>query len=114
MSDMDMVTIPRAEYEALIEAREERDDIADALATRARIRAGEETFPAVVADRLLGGESPLRVFREYRGLTQTDLARASDVHRVSIADIEAGRSTGSVATLSKLADALGLALDDLA
>jgi hypothetical protein len=31
---------------------------------------------------------------------------------VQIADIEAGTKTGSVETLKKLADALGVALDD--
>ena len=33
--------------------------------------------------------------------------------RVQIVEIEAGRSTGSVHTLRKLADALGVAVDDI-
>lgn len=49
-----------------------------------------------------------------RGLTQVGLGEVSGVNRVQIADIEAGRKTGSVATLRKLSDALGIALDDLA
>lgn len=36
------------------------------------------------------------------------------MNRTQIADIEAGRKTGSVATLKKLAGALAVAIDDLA
>ena len=68
---------------------------------------------AIVADRLIDGASPLRVWREYRGLSQSKLARVSGVNRVQIVEIEAGRNAGSVRTLRKLADALGVALDDI-
>ena len=47
------------------------------------------------------------VRREHRGLTQSGLARASGVHRVVVADIEAGRKGGSVRSLKGLAVALG-------
>ena len=88
-------------------------DIRAALAVEARITSGEEELiPAGVVDRLIDGEAPLQVWRELR-MTQTDLARASSVNRVQIVEIEAGRSTGSVHTLRKLADALGLAVDDI-
>lgn len=63
--------------------------------------------------RLISGESPLRVWRELRGLSQVKLAAASAVNRVQIADIEAERGKGSVATMRKLADALGVRVDDL-
>ena len=56
----------------------------------------------------------MRVWPELRGLTQAALATASGVNRVQIANIESGAKTGSVATLRKLADALGVGLDDLA
>ncbi|MEM9250550.1 MAG: helix-turn-helix transcriptional regulator [Pseudomonadota bacterium] len=110
----DTVTIPRVEYEALLDAREELDDIAEAAAIRDRIRRGdEETVPGDVVDRLLSNESLLKFWREHRGLTQTDLAKASGVHRVSINKIEAGTKSPTVETLRKLADALRVDLDDL-
>ena len=74
----------------------------------------EELVPAAVVDRLLAGESPVRVWREHRGLTQSGLARASGVNRVVVADIEAGRKGGSVRSLQALAAALGVGVDDLA
>jgi transcriptional regulator with XRE-family HTH domain len=47
------------------------------------------------------------------GLTRVGLARASGVHRVVVADIEAGRTGGSVRSLKALAEALGVGIDDL-
>lgn len=107
----EMITIPRAEYERLREAAE---DLADLEAYDRAVAAGGESMPAEYVKRMIGGESPLRVYREYRGLTQAALAERSEVNRVQIADIEAGRKTGSVATLGKLAKALGVTIDDLA
>ena len=110
----DTVTIPRAEYERLCALEEEFADIQAALTVEARIASGEEELiPAQVVDRLIDRESPLRVWREYRALSQSALARASGVNRVQIVDIEAGRNSGSVRTLRKLADALRVAVDDL-
>jgi len=43
----------------------------------------------------------------------TRLVRLSVLHRVSIVDKEAGRKTGSVHTLKKLAEALNITIDDL-
>ena len=110
----EMVTIPRAQYEKLVEASEMLSDIAAYDHAMARLASGEdELIPAEFADRIIDRESPLRVYREYRGLTQAALAAASGVNRVQIAEIEARRKTGSVATLKKLAVALKLDLDDL-
>lgn len=61
---------------------------------------------------MIAGESPLRVWREFRGLTQQALAEASGVNRLQIANIEAGRASGSVVTLVKLADSLDVTVDD--
>jgi transcriptional regulator with XRE-family HTH domain len=46
-------------------------------------------------------------------LTQSGLAQASGVHRVVVADIEAGRRGGSVKSLKALAESLGVGGDDL-
>ncbi len=104
------VTIPLEEYQRLLEAAEDLED----LRTLEHARANpEEGVPHAFVVRLIDGESPVAVYRDWRGLSQTELARRSGVNRTQIADIEAGRKTGSVATLKKLADALGVAIDDL-
>lgn len=108
------VTIPKSEYERLRALEEDFADIQAALAIEAKIASGEEELiPAAVVDRLLAGEAPLRVWREFRQFTQVGLAEASGVNRVQIVEIEAGRSTGSVQTLCKLATTLAIDVDDL-
>ncbi len=110
----EMVTIPRAEYDRLREAAADLADIAAVERIKADIAAGrEELIPSELVDRMLDGESPLRVYREHRGLTQSALAAASGVNRVQIADIEARRKSGSIDTIRKLADALRVTIDDL-
>ena len=106
----DMITIPRAEYDRLREAAE---DLADLQAYERARAAGGQSIPADAVQRMIEGESPLKVFRELRDLSQVGLARNSGVNRVQIADIEAGRGKGSVDTLKKLADALSVTIDDL-
>lgn len=110
----EMVTIPRAEYDRLVAAAEVLSDIEAYDRAKAALASGEEELiPAEYVDRILNGESPLRVWRAYRGLTQVKLSEASGVNRVQIADIEAGRKNGSVATLKALAEALGVTIDEI-
>jgi DNA-binding XRE family transcriptional regulator len=109
-----MITIPLDEYKALKLAAEDLADLsAYDRAMAAITRGDDELIPAEYAKRLIAGESPIRVWREFRGLTQMALFEKSGVNRVQIADIEAGRKSGSVETIRKLADALGVAMDDL-
>lgn len=108
------VTIPKVEYDRLRALEEDLADVQAALAVEARLAKGEEELiPVDVVDRLLDGEPPLRVWREFRRLTQSELARAGGVNRVQIVEIEADRNSGSVRTLRKLADALEVTVDDL-
>lgn len=110
----ELVTIPRAEYDRLRAAARDLADLQAHDRAIAQLAAGEdELIPAAFANRLLGGESPLRVYRDLRGLTQTALAERADVNRVTVAELETGRKQGSLATLRALADALNVTLDDL-
>lgn len=106
----EMVTITRAEYEALKHAAE---DLADIRAYDKAMADGGESIPAEFVKRMIEGESPLRVYREYRGLTQVQLSERAKVNRVQIANIEAGKNSGSIVTIRKLASALDVTVDDL-
>jgi len=107
---MEQVVLSREDYDALIDAKEMLEDI---LAYDKAVVDKDDSLPHEFLVRLIDGESSLAVFREWRGMNQTQLAAASGVNRVQISDIEAERKTGSVATLKKLADALGSTIDDL-
>ena len=115
MNDMnETITIDRSEYNRLVDLSEHALDAAAIYAFNIKLAAREEELtPAKFANRMIEGENPLCVYRDYRKLTQTALAKKSCVNRVQIADIEAGRSNRSVATLQKLAGALGVMIDDL-
>ena len=110
----EMISIPLEEYHQLRAAAEELGELRAYDKARHALDAGEEELiPASFVQRMIAGESPLRVWRDYRGLTQAALGEKADVNRVQIADIEAGRKTGSVETIRKLATALGVGMDDL-
>jgi DNA-binding XRE family transcriptional regulator len=111
----EMVTIPREEYERLQAAAEDLADLQTYDRAKAALAAGkEELVPADYVNRLLNGESALRVYRNLRGLTQATLAAKAGVNRVTVTEIETGRKQGSVTTLRALAKTLDVALDDLA
>jgi DNA-binding XRE family transcriptional regulator len=110
----EMVTIPREEYDRLQAAAEDLADLQTFDRAKAALAVGEdELIPADYANRLLNGESPLRVYRDLRGMTQAALAERAGVNRVTVTEIETGRKQGSVATRRALADALRVSMDDL-
>ena len=108
------VVVPIVEWDALMARLEEREDIADAARQLAAMRAGEETLPAEIVARLIKGESPLKVWREYRGFTLRALATEIGISSAAVSKIETGKSHPSVATLGKLAVKLGCDMEDLA
>ena len=73
--------------------------------------AGDELWPAKVVDRLFDGDNPVRVYREHRKMTQAALAEAAGLHQIS--QIENGERGGTVDSLSRLAKALSVDLEDL-
>ena len=102
------ITIPRAAYDALIERLEDLE--VQMLLDR---HHHEEQVPAGLVDRLLDGESPVKVWREHRGLSQRDLARAAGLSAGTIGEIEAGGRTPTLPAANAIASALDLGLDDL-
>lgn len=73
----------------------------------------EESFPVTVAERLLAGENPVRVYREHRGLSQNQLAATANVSTAELLKIEAGGRAHSTGTLAAIAKALRIDLDAL-
>ena len=89
------------------------DDAEDIAAYDAAKARNEECFPLEIADRLIGGENPIKVFREHRRLTQAQLAREADTTAPYVSQLETGRRMGSTKLLHRVAEALGVGLDDL-
>lgn len=107
--------IPEAEYRALVEAAEDNADRAAVAEFRRKLAAGEEELiPDAVVDRLLSGDSRIKVWRQHRGLTMADLAARAGISQPSLSNIETGQRQASLETLRGLAEALSVTLDDLA
>jgi DNA-binding XRE family transcriptional regulator len=107
--------LPLDRIKRLMNDAEMLADIKAYDAAKARIERGEdELIPLEITERRLAGESIIKLWRQHRGLTQEKLAKASNVSRPMIAAMEAGRKRGGIATLKKLAAALGVDLDHLA
>ena len=104
--------IPWRDYERL--TREDAEAILSDEEHYDRATASnDESFPIEVVDQLLAGQNPISVYRNYRGLTQNELAAAAGINAVYLSQIETGKRTGSAKTLAVLAKALQVTVDDL-
>ena len=104
----DVVTLPRADYDALIER------IEDLEAGRAFERSrDEERVPADMVKRLIAGDNPVRVWRKHRGLKLHELAARIDKSGGYLSEIEHGKKPGSVAVLTAIAAVLEVDIEDL-
>ena len=106
--------IPFEEYERLMERAEMLEDIQDFDRAMLAIEQGsEELVPAEMVNRILDGENPIRVWREHRGLSASQLAEACGVTGSAISQIESGKRKPSIDTLKAMATALNVDVDDL-
>lgn len=96
-----------------LEEQERLEDEEAVAALDAALANPQEYLPEDVAMRIINGESPLRVYREYRGLTQVALGALAGRTGATVSEIETGRKRGSITTLRALATALGVDVDDL-
>jgi DNA-binding XRE family transcriptional regulator len=104
--------VPFPLYLRMVEAMEEREDV-EALE---RFSAEDDGFriPSAILQReLAGGEHPVKLWREHRGLTVEVLAEQSGISKAFLSQIENGKRQGTAKTLKALAVALQVPLDIL-
>jgi len=102
--------VPYDEYRRLVSVAERATELDAYDAARASIGA-EEEVPGEIVDRLLAGEQPVRVWREFRALDRRTLAQQVEISPSYLAHIEAGRKEGTVAVVRRLAAALDVPVD---
>jgi DNA-binding XRE family transcriptional regulator len=106
--------LPYEEYLKLIEQAELLEDIRDFDEIDAAIKRGEEELiPAEVVNAILDGKSPIKVWREYRGLTQQQLADMVGMSKPYLSQLETGKRTGTTEVLSTIAEALDVSLEQV-
>lgn len=109
-----MAVLPENEYRRIVEAAEDAEDFAAVAHFQQRLAAREEELvPAAMVTRLIAGESPVKVWREHRGMTARALADAAGLSQAYVSQIEGGKREGSIGALKAIADALGVTIDDL-
>ena len=104
--------VPRAEYEALRNAVDE-DAMDAAIIQRVLEDPDQELVPFELVKRIAGGEHPVRVWRDYRGMKAGELAATARIAASYLSDIENGKKPGSVKAMKRIADALNVTVDDL-
>jgi DNA-binding XRE family transcriptional regulator len=106
--------LPYEKYLKLLEEAEMLEDIRDYDAAKAALEKGEdELIPSEVVFAILDGENPIKVWREHRGLTQQQLADAAGISKPYLSQIETGKRAGKTETLSAIAKALNVSLDEV-
>jgi DNA-binding XRE family transcriptional regulator len=107
----EMVLLTRAEFDAMVEAlNEAEEDAADAEIYRVRkadLDAGFDVIlPVEVSARCRKGESLLRAVRNWRGMTQAEVAEKTGFTQGYLSDLESGKREGTAQTLRMIAKAL--------
>jgi Helix-turn-helix domain len=97
-----------ARFDALRDMIEDREAEIAFAGTR-----DQEAVPDEIAGRLLDGESPVRVWREYRGMSLRALAAQAHVGTSALSDLETRKSEGRPSALRRIAVALEISLDAL-
>lgn len=100
------VTISQDEYSALHARIEDLEDILAAM----NARSGQP-MPLEWANRIIEGDNPVRVWREYRGLSLRTLATKAGMSPGYVSEIEGGKKPGSIDAYKALAEALDTSVD---
>jgi DNA-binding XRE family transcriptional regulator len=110
----ELAILPKREYERLAALAIDEDAGTARIVRRARaaLAAGDEVLlPKIVVDRLTARDNPIRVLREWRGMTQAELVVSVGITQGYLSDLEAGKRKGPVALHQKFARALGVPID---
>lgn len=110
----ELAVLPRAEYMRLREAADMLEDVIAYDRAKERLaRAEDELIPFELAQRLLEGANPVRAWRKHRQISARQLAAAAGIAPSYLSQIESGQREGTVSTMTAIAKALRVSLDDL-
>ena len=106
--------LPYKDFLTLLEKAEMFQDIEDYEKAVEEIeKNGTEYFPMELVYALAGDANPIKTWREYRNLSQNELAEKTGISIPYLSQLEAGKRKGSVRVISALAKELNITVDDL-
>ena len=73
----------------------------------------EEVFPAALLNALLADENPIKVYRKYRGFSQSVLAELSGTSTAYISQIETGHRKVGTTLLEAISKALSVDMEQI-
>lgn len=104
--------IPYDAYLQLVEKAEMLQDIQDYDGAKAALTKGDdEMIPAEIIHAILDGENAIRVWREFRDLTQKAVAERAGISVPYLSQLERNKRKGSLEVISAVAAAMGVSLE---
>ncbi len=111
----ELVVLSRRDYDAM-RARLGDEAAEDAMTARIVSEAkakGAAALPIAVWEKIEAAPSPIKPLRQWRKLTQAELAKKAAISQGYLSEIETGKKTGDLATLRAIAGALDVSLDNV-
>jgi DNA-binding XRE family transcriptional regulator len=110
----DYAIVPMNDYNSMLKLAQNAQDMADITQYRQDLVSGkEEMIISEFAERLIFGENPCLVWREYRTLTLKDLSNITSIDIATLSRIENNKREPSIKQIKAIAQALKLEVDDL-
>jgi DNA-binding XRE family transcriptional regulator len=89
-------------------------DIQDYDSAKAALERGEhELIPSEVVYAILDGANAIKVWREYRGMSQQEVAESAGISVPYLSQLETNKRRGSLEVLSAIAKVLKVSIDNV-
>jgi len=106
--------VPYETYLELVEKAEMLLDVQDYDSAKAALQRGDdELVPSEVVYAILDGENAIKVWREFRKMSQQELAEKAGISIPYLSQLETYKRTGSVEVLSAIAKTLNVSLENI-
>jgi DNA-binding XRE family transcriptional regulator len=106
--------VPYNTYLQLVEKAEMLQDVQDFDSAKAALERGDdELVPSEVVYAILDGGNPIKVWREYRGMSQQEAAENAGISVPYLSQLETNKRKGSLNVLSAIAKALKVSLENI-
>jgi len=105
----EFIVLPYKEYEFLLDALEDQEDIKEIKEFR---KSKGDTIPFELLKLIVNKEkNAVHTFRDFRKMSQATLASKVEISRQYLCQIESGQRKGSSAILKKIASILNVDVD---
>lgn len=106
--------VPYETYLQLVEKAEMLQDVQDYDSAKAALERGDdELVPSEVVYAILDGENAIKVWREYRGLSQQETAEKAGISIPYLSQLETNKRKGSLDVLRTIAKVLRVSLENI-